>query len=50
MVIADEGLVADDVVFVVEGGRFEDFTPVHGVHVVTDFELHKNSDVRMGWL
>lgn len=39
VIVADQGFVADDVVFVVDGWRFEDFAPVHGVHVVAYFEL-----------
>lgn len=41
VVLAQQGLVADDVVLVLEGWRFEDFAPVHGVHVADGFQLEK---------
>lgn len=39
VVVANDRFIANDVVLPLKTWCLENFTPVHGVHVVSDFEL-----------
>lgn len=39
VVVSNDWFVANDVVLPLESWGFKYFAPVHGVHVVSDFEL-----------